>query len=635
MLKKSSFAILLIIFFSEVAFAAPGVMKQASMRARSFLSEMGRQVVEAPAYVATRSNGEPSYYVFNAAEGQGFVFVAADDECDVIGYTDGGSFDADEMPEVLSGWLEASGTAAPSQTMPRKAAKHYDEIPVLLTTTWQQLPPYNSLCPMLNGEHCHTGCVAAALAQIMFYHRWPQGETKAIPGYEPSRLYDDFEEDGLPATTFDWDHMLNEYTGQESEAEIAAVAKLMAYTGYAAKMNYSAVGQSVAAVGSPLNVLLEYFDYDPGAHMVSLTDYSVSQWDQLIYDELAAGRPVLISGATGDTGKPAIGHQFVCDGYKKGFFHINWGLPKKYNGYFKFSALQADLDYTHRVRAVVGIQPNAGSPASHPRPVCEYMIINGSYLDIQSYVYEVNPFYYGSAIGRIDEVTGEPIFLQFNNVNEGHEGSGYENSFRFNSINLPSGTTQFLVPLYCESEKGARNLTAEADWKAYNPYGRYIEVDLEQGGKSISERHFTGHLKLEGVKLIGMAEAGAPLTLEATVRNVGDSYSGDVYFYIMNPEGDKKLLLLTTVELDYMEEAVVPLTCALEMAGEYTVYGIMETKGLSMGCKRFNVEASEGIATIHAANQPTGPSYSISGVRLDKPATKGVTIRDGRKIINQ
>ena len=152
---------------------------------------------------------------------------------------------------------------------------------------------------------------------------------------------------------------------------------------------------------------------------------------------------------------------------------------------------------------------------------------------------------------------------------------------------------------------------------------------------AISERHFTGHLKLEGVKLIGMAEAGAPLTLEATVRNVGDSYSGDVYFYIMNPEGDKKLLLLTTVELDYMEEAVVPLTCALEMAGEYTVYGIMETKGLSMGCKRFNVEASEGIATIHDANQPTGPSYSISGVRLDKPATKGVTIRDGRKIINQ
>ena len=141
MLKKSSFAILLIIFFSEVAFAAPGVMKQASMRARSFLSEMGRQVVEAPAYVATRSNGEPSYYVFNAAEGQGFVFVAADDECDVIGYTDGGSFDADEMPEVLSGWLEACGAAAPSQKKSRKAAKHYDEIPVLLTTTWQQLPP--------------------------------------------------------------------------------------------------------------------------------------------------------------------------------------------------------------------------------------------------------------------------------------------------------------------------------------------------------------------------------------------------------------------------------------------------------------------------------------------------------------
>ena len=49
-----------------------------------------------------------------------------------------------------------------------------------------------------------------------------------------------------------------------------------------------------------------------------------------MYDEVAAGRPVLYTGNT-ESG----GHAFVCDGYdESGLFHINWGWGGSGDGYF-------------------------------------------------------------------------------------------------------------------------------------------------------------------------------------------------------------------------------------------------------------------------------------------------------------
>ena len=54
---------------------------------------------------AGRDLQSPSYYVFNAADSQGFVVVSGDERTvPVLGYTDSGSFDEDTMPDGLR-WL--------------------------------------------------------------------------------------------------------------------------------------------------------------------------------------------------------------------------------------------------------------------------------------------------------------------------------------------------------------------------------------------------------------------------------------------------------------------------------------------------------------------------------------------------
>lgn len=50
-----------------------------------------------------------------------------------------------------------------------KLTSNYAVIPPLMTTTWDQLDPYNQNCPDFFGYgKCVTGCVATAMAQVMY-----------------------------------------------------------------------------------------------------------------------------------------------------------------------------------------------------------------------------------------------------------------------------------------------------------------------------------------------------------------------------------------------------------------------------------------------------------------------------------
>ena len=52
--------------------------------------------------------GKAAYYVFNAAQtGKGYVIVAADDRVPaILGYSDDGAFDAQEVPPAMQEWLD-------------------------------------------------------------------------------------------------------------------------------------------------------------------------------------------------------------------------------------------------------------------------------------------------------------------------------------------------------------------------------------------------------------------------------------------------------------------------------------------------------------------------------------------------
>ncbi|MBR5935631.1 MAG: leucine-rich repeat protein, partial [Bacteroidaceae bacterium] len=325
------------------------------------------QTSSSKAPVRGGANNE-SYYIFNAADNGGYAIIAADDRISpVLGFSDQGNINLDNMPENMASWLEyyeyEINSLRNDADIIIDAPVSRSEIKSLLNDRWHQKSPYNLLCPVYDGIQCPVGCVALAMAQIMYYHKWPVGVVDSIPPYinmDNSQLVE-----GLPATTFKWDLMKPSYNSYEADESAYAVAEFLRYCGQAVEMGYrtDASGTFPEAV---CNALIERFNYSRQTEMINKWDYSSYDWDELIYNELASGRPVFYSGVS-----TIYRHSFVCDGYKDGYFHINWGNDRGfYDGYFKLSLLNmagTDLydqnDLGCNQHAIIGIEPKVNSPA--------------------------------------------------------------------------------------------------------------------------------------------------------------------------------------------------------------------------------------------------------------------------------
>lgn len=359
---------------------------EALQKAKAFLQQRNKSVSQDNKATRQTSDEQP-YYAFNATDG-GFVIVSGSDRTDaVIGYSDSGTFDEDNMPSNLKAWLdeykrqieyvEANKIDAVSK---QTRAASMAAIQPLVKTTWGQNTPYNDLCPSVkvSGEKqtCPTGCVATAMAQILKYHEWPQNMS-ALPAYTTKTR--NISMPALSATTFDWSNMANSYAGTTTVAQQNAVAKLMLYCGQSVEMDYQPAGSGTNVFSSTFT---EYFNYDEATAFDASRDfYTTSEWESLLYGELSKGRPLYYAGGVynGD------GHAFICDGYDgNGYWHINWGWNGSSDGYFKLSVMNpenqgtggssASEGYTMSQYVVGGLQPNKNGVNSQALRATAYSI---------------------------------------------------------------------------------------------------------------------------------------------------------------------------------------------------------------------------------------------------------------------
>lgn len=372
------------------ALANPISREQALQNARDFFAAKGKTLPERSFRHAPVKNGvltvEANYFVFNVGDDQGFV-IAAGDDCvpTILGYADRGTFVGDSLPANVKAWLDGYSDAigrlqASGQQAPRRAPTHA-AIPVLLTCQWNQDYPYNMYCPQFfdTGETCVTGCVATAMAQIMYYHRVRSVRSVQadIPGYTCATDWENYGKmtvQGIPKNSpIDWNDMTDTYNSRSTDAAKRAVANLMKYCGVSVEMDYgrSSTGGSGAVAQYVVTALKKYFGYDAGASYVYRSNYSDDAWDELIYNELANGRPVHYSGR-GTSG----GHAFVCDGYDgDGYYHFNWG----WGGYCDGNFLLSDLTppgfgigsngggFNDKQGAIIGAKPDGNlSPDDSP-----------------------------------------------------------------------------------------------------------------------------------------------------------------------------------------------------------------------------------------------------------------------------
>ena len=357
-MKRSVSLLFWVILSTLVVRSAPITSSQAASKAQAFLSSHGKGGMQPLSLVGQGSRKaigrggavpNPSYYVFNQGEDQGFVIVAGDDCAEgILGYADKGHFDLEKIPDNLRAWLDGyAEEIAWAQQQPSYAKKRNvmaAESPVgisrmvvapLLESTWGQDNPYNKKCLTQGGSKAVTGCVATALAQIMYYHKWPQDATDTIPAYNPNQMYAGYQ--ALLPITFEWGKMQPHYDVKDDTDSPAsqAVADLMLYCGHAVEMQYGVTSSGADAMDCAA-ALNDYFGYGNPTKTASRSSFTAEEWDEMVYAELAEGRPVLYAAAASN----GSGHAFVCDGYDgEGLFHINWGWNGQSDGYFRLQAL--------------------------------------------------------------------------------------------------------------------------------------------------------------------------------------------------------------------------------------------------------------------------------------------------------
>lgn len=346
----------------------------------------------------------PAFYVFEHEGKSGFMIVSADDNAaPMLAYVDNAAFDPDDMPAALRYWLDeyadqmAFVSAQPSRTgqiIGEKrivAADSRQAIAPICKTKWDQRNPYNDQCPMINGRRAATGCAATAMAQVMKVHQWPE-KGKGAVSYTTGdlNLYMDFDE-----AEFAWDKMLDVYNTQSTTTSRDAVALLMKACGYSSYMKYSAVesGTVITFVGG---ALYNNFGYANSCvlHRDVFTD---SKWESIVYEELAAGRPVIYTGNDVND----AGHAFVCDGYDtEGLYHINWGWGGRYDGFFRLSALNpsgvgtggGSGSYNYSQTMVINIAPKGtqGLAPYYPFYATAGFMIDRNYSGSQPYMKSFN-----------------------------------------------------------------------------------------------------------------------------------------------------------------------------------------------------------------------------------------------------
>ncbi|MBP5409845.1 MAG: leucine-rich repeat protein [Prevotella sp.] len=339
------------IYFFLIAFLVSLTMnagevteQQALQKAKQFMK--GKQFKQTNLRRAASTAGNP-YYVFNAENKSGFVIVAGDDRMpDILGYAEKGNFNTTKAPDNVKWLMGYYAKVAKSLKESnksgdtRRAPVNRAEVQPLIKTMWDQGDPYNMHCPKIGESHALTGCVATAMSQVIYFHQWPLEDVKAVMGYTTGK---NVEVTALPTKKFNWYNMTDD-----------DIAWLMRYCGQTVFMEYKDFESGAAPSNIPY-ALSSYFGYSKNTRIVLHESYSDSEWEEMIYNEVNLGRPVIYSGFQ----EGGSGHSFVVHGYRDGKFYVNWGWSGDCDGYFTLTNLAPNeyMNFSNDQNAVIGIQP--------------------------------------------------------------------------------------------------------------------------------------------------------------------------------------------------------------------------------------------------------------------------------------
>ena len=639
--------------------AEPVSRQQALKKAGQFMP--GKKFSESKA--STRSDVSDAFYVFNAEGNGGYVIVSGDDRTtEILGYSKTGNLDMNQLPENLKWWLDGynrqikalGNSVMLAQKSKTRVADSWEAIAPLIKTKWNQHEPFNLMCPDKNGKVfgddgfdvnyiCVTGCVAAAMAQIMYYYNYPQN----CPAIDEYTTYSkSWAMNELPATTFKWTQMKKTYKGDETDESAEAVAELFRYCGQAVEMDYNLGGSSAGV--SPY-VMAKVFGYSKNAKLLSRSMYSSSDWEDMVYKDLSENHPVLYGGAS-----MSGGHQFIVDGYDgNGLFHMNWGWGGMSDGYYVLSLANPDElgagggtskdGYSMDQHAMFGLKPGTPEEVEIPK---FYGKFNGELAksefsrgsaseDFTGVILPGYIFFQYESSKQTDGCTFETAWGLYRNgslvdvfgasepVTRDGGYRAYNNSPIAFGKNLADGQYQF---------RQMYRLQGSTEWQLCKaPYDddlNLMNVFIEAivSGNSLTLRkseldEYTSDITVNSVSFYPAAlEVGKPVEVTVNLTNNGDSYQELVYLTL----GSQKTVVCGSVEAGKTGD--VKLHLIPDQAGTMTLK-------VSTDYNAKNVVRSESVTVEAAKQQSLSASATTPG--LESNVLTGTTLKVNANVTNE
>jgi hypothetical protein len=232
-----------------------------------------------------------------------------------------------------------------------KKALAQDDVEPLTDALFSQNNGWNAFCPndpaSANGK-TPVGCGGTALAIVMHYWKFPY-HAQGSSSYKHQKygaLAVDFSK-----AIYNWDKM-------SSTVPDAYNTQLLYHCAIALKTRFDSTTSSTFNLECVTYALKQFFGYSKSLYAMEKSKTTPELWNALIKAEIKAGRPVIY------TGYSKTGHDFIVDGCKGEYFHINWGWGGNSNGYFLLDNLiVADRNYSSSQMAIFGIEPQ---PVSKP-----------------------------------------------------------------------------------------------------------------------------------------------------------------------------------------------------------------------------------------------------------------------------
>ena len=307
----------------------------------------------------------------------------------------------------------------------------------------------------------------------------------------------------------------------------------------------------------------------------------MAKWDEMIYAELHAGRPVYYSGSS-----ESSGHAFVVDGYQADgqLYHVNWGWGGQCDGYYLLTLMNpTDLGtgggsdtsgYRQDQAAVLGIMRPDGIDHSAERYIAPGLkgtniwagLSPDTFKDVMTFIYrstsEVDADYEVVLASIGEDNTCTPV----SDVNTQTYKVGYTYKTQWN-LSLPNGTYKYTML--------SRRPGSDTWLPMYNT-GTYMELTVSNGWNN-----FTTHIAAdEGLTATdfstgGPVEKWQSCNVSFTIKNESaNDFRGKIYLFLKQDNEQRKVSEQPFLTLEAGQSQVINTSFTMSYSGDGIILNV-------------------------------------------------------------